>query len=78
LNAAPGPASAHDGDDLSGHQLALRGERVWQRVTSALCRHAMAHCEDNQSLAAALLGICRHSLRPQLANLGLIIRGRRP
>ncbi len=32
----------------------------------------MAHCDDNQSQAAALLGISRHTLRTQLANLGLI------
>jgi DNA-binding FadR family transcriptional regulator len=38
----------------------------------------MAHCDDNQSQAAALLGISRHTLRTQLANLGLIKSRRRP
>ncbi|MFK9883074.1 helix-turn-helix domain-containing protein, partial [Klebsiella pneumoniae] len=37
-----------------------------------------AHCDDNQSQAAALLGISRHTLRTQLANLGLIKSRRRP
>ncbi len=72
LNDAPGPASDDELDDFIRHQLALPGEPLWQRVTSALIRHAMAHCDDNQSQAAALLGISRHTLRTQLANLGLI------
>ncbi|HED9536802.1 TPA: sigma-54-dependent Fis family transcriptional regulator, partial [Klebsiella pneumoniae] len=67
LNDAPGPASDHELDDFIRHQLALPGEPLWQRVTSALIRHAMAHCDDNQSQAAALLGISRHTLRTQLA-----------
>jgi hypothetical protein len=37
----------------------------------------MAHCDDNQSQAAALLGISRHTLRTQLANIGLIKSRRR-
>ncbi|EPR8546240.1 aliphatic sulfonate ABC transporter substrate-binding protein [Klebsiella pneumoniae] len=78
LNDAPGPASDHKLDDFIRHQLALPGEPLWQRVTSALIRHAMAHCDDNQSQAAALLGISRHTLRTQLANLGLIKSRRRP
>ena len=78
LNDAPGPASDHELDDFIRHQLALPGEPLWQRVTSALIRHAMAHCDDNQSQAAALLGISRHTLRTQLANLGLIKSRRRP
>ena len=78
LNDAPGPASDHELDDCIRHQLALPGEPLWQRVTSALIRHAMAHCDDNQSQAAALLGISRHTLRTQLANLGLIKSRRRP
>ncbi|HCC6796547.1 TPA: sigma-54-dependent Fis family transcriptional regulator [Klebsiella pneumoniae] len=78
LNDAPGPASDHELDDFIRHQLALPGEPLWQRVTSALIRHAMAHCDDNRSQAAALLGISRHTLRTQLANLGLIKSRRRP
>lgn len=78
LNDAPGPASDHELDDFIRHQLALPGEPLWQRVTSALIRHAMAHCDVNQSQAAALLGISRHTLRTQLANLGLIKSRRRP
>ncbi len=73
-----GRASDHELDDFIRHQLALPGEPLWQRVTSALIRHAMAHCDDNQSQAAELLGISRHTLRTQLANLGLIKSRRRP
>lgn len=54
LNDAPGPASDHELDDFIRHQLALPGEPLWQRVTSALIRHAMAHCDDNQSRGRAV------------------------
>ncbi len=56
LNDAPGPASDHELDDFIRHQLALPGEPLWQRVTSALIRHAMAHCDDNQSQAPRCWG----------------------
>lgn len=61
-----------DLDDFIARQLTQPGDGLWQRVTGALVRGAMAHCEDNQSQAAALLGISRHSLRTQLANIGVI------
>jgi DNA-binding NtrC family response regulator len=35
LNDAPAPASDHELDDFIRHQLALPGEPLWQRVTSA-------------------------------------------
>ncbi|EOF4703238.1 aliphatic sulfonate ABC transporter substrate-binding protein [Klebsiella oxytoca] len=76
LSSALPAASDNELDDLIHHQLSLPGEPLWERVTGALIRGAMAHCDDNQSQAAALLGISRHTLRTQLANFGMI-KGRR-
>lgn len=78
LRLAPGgePPVAGGGDsgldEFISRQLAQPGEALWQRVTGALIRGAMAHCDNNQSQAAALLGISRHSLRTQLAHMGEI------
>lgn len=76
LSSALPAASDNELDDFIHHQLSLPGEPLWERVTGALIRGAMAHCDDNQSQAAALLGISRHTLRTQLANFGMI-KGRR-
>ncbi|WEJ87289.1 MAG: sigma-54-dependent Fis family transcriptional regulator [Klebsiella huaxiensis] len=76
LSSALPAASDNELDDFIHHQLSLPGEPLWERVTGALIRGAMTHCDDNQSQAAALLGISRHTLRTQLANFGMI-KGRR-
>ncbi|PHH46015.1 sigma-54-dependent Fis family transcriptional regulator [Pluralibacter gergoviae] len=77
LPSASGDGSGDDDlDDFIAGQLTQPGDGLWQRVTGALVRGAMAHCDNNQSQAAALLGISRHSLRTQLANIG-VIKGRR-
>ena len=77
LNNAPSAVGDNELDDFIRGQLSLPGEPLWERVTGALIRGAMAHSDDNQSQAAALLGISRHALRTQLANLGIIKSRRR-
>ena len=55
-----------------------RGEPdIYQRVNDTLVRQALLQSENNQSQAAALLGISRHTLRTHLARLG-VIKARRP
>ena len=49
---------------------------LYQQVTDTLVRQALTLAENNQSQAAALLGISRHTLRTHLARLG-VIRPRR-
>ena len=77
LNNEPSAAGDNELDDFIRRQLSLPGEPLWERVTGALIRGAMAHSDDNQSQAAALLGISRHTLRTQLANFGIIKSRRR-
>ncbi|MEB7549904.1 sigma-54-dependent Fis family transcriptional regulator [Klebsiella grimontii] len=77
LNNEPSAVGDNELDDFIRRQLSLPGEPLWERVTGALIRGAMAHSDDNQSQAAALLGISRHALRTQLANLGIIKSRRR-
>ena len=77
LHAAPLTATDIELDDFIHQQLAQPGDALWERMTGALIRGAMAHCDDNQSQAAALLGISRHTLRTQLANIGMIKSRRR-
>jgi len=72
LNETSLPATDNELDSFIHHQFGHPGEPLWERVTGALIRNAMAYCDDNQSQAAALLGISRHTLRTQLANLGVI------
>lgn len=75
---APAAAASSELETFIQHQLDKPEEDLWQKVTGALVRGAMAHCQDNQSQAAAMLGISRHSLRTQLANLGVIKSRRQP
>ncbi|HEY4467438.1 MAG TPA: sigma-54-dependent Fis family transcriptional regulator [Klebsiella sp.] len=77
LNNEPSAISDNELDDFIRRQLSLPGEPLWERVTGALIRSAMAYSDDNQSQAATLLGISRHTLRTQLANLGIIKSRRR-
>jgi DNA-binding protein Fis len=77
LHDTPATATDNELDSFIYQQLNQPGEALWERITGALIRGAMAHCDDNQSQAAALLGISRHTLRTQLANIGLIKSRRR-
>lgn len=51
---------------------------LYQQVTDTLVRQALTLAENNQSQAAALLGISRHTLRTHLARLGVIRPRRMP
>ena len=77
LHDTPATATDNELDSFIYQQINQPGEALWERITGALIRGAMAHCDDNQSQAAALLGISRHTLRTQLANIGLIKSRRR-
>lgn len=77
LYDTPTTTTDNELDSFIYQQLNQPGEALWERITGALIRGAMAHCDDNQSQAAALLGISRHTLRTQLANIGLIKSRRR-
>lgn len=59
-------------------QLDVHGGQLYDRVVNAMIQTAMAQSDNNQSQAAALLGISRHSLRTQLAHLGVIKSRRKP
>jgi DNA-binding NtrC family response regulator len=63
LHDTPATATDNELDSFIYQQLNQPGEALWERITGALIRGAMAHCDDNQSQAAALLGISRHTLR---------------
>ncbi|WP_029685963.1 aliphatic sulfonate ABC transporter substrate-binding protein [Tatumella saanichensis] len=51
---------------------------LYQQVTDTLVRQALTLAGNNQSQAAALLGISRHTLRTHLARLGVIRPRRNP
>ena len=75
------PAEEREGDTLAEfmhQQLSLHGGQLYDRVMEAMIQTAMLHSNNNQSQAAALLGISRHSLRTQLAHLGVIKSRRKP
>lgn len=76
------PAGQCEDHTALGQQVAAylqRGEPdIYQRVTDTLVRQALLQCENNQSRAAALLGISRHTLRTHLARLGVIKARRVP
>lgn len=69
------PTSDSPEDDLLAfmrQQLSVHGGQLYDRVMNAMIQTAMAQSDNNQSQAASLLGISRHSLRTQLAHLGVI------
>ncbi|MFB5172565.1 sigma-54-dependent Fis family transcriptional regulator [Erwinia amylovora] len=70
----PLPASDPALDAFIQQQLLGDGDRLYQRVLSALVRNAFEISGGNQLQAAALLGISRHTLRTHLGHLGLIKR----
>lgn len=63
-------------DSFLQQQLTHHPQQLFDRVISSLISNALTITEQNQTQAAALLGISRHTLRTHLANQGMI-KGRR-
>ncbi|CAH6635942.1 sigma-54-dependent Fis family transcriptional regulator [Pseudocitrobacter vendiensis] len=81
FTSAPARIDEQEEDTLAAfmrQQLALHGGQLYDRVMNAMIQTAMAQSDNNQSQAAALLGISRHALRTQLAHLGVIKSRRKP
>lgn len=63
-------------DSFLRQQLSDHPHQLFDRVVTSLINNALAFTEQNQTQAAALLGISRHTLRTHMANQG-VIKGRR-
>ncbi|MBK0090039.1 sigma-54-dependent Fis family transcriptional regulator [Erwinia sp. S59] len=63
-------------DNFLRQQLSTKPNQLFDRVIASLITHALEFTEHNQTQAAALLGISRHTLRTHLAHQGMI-KGRR-
>ncbi|MDY0926946.1 sigma-54-dependent Fis family transcriptional regulator [Enterobacter sp. CFBP8995] len=63
-------------DSFLQQQLTSQPQQLFDRVISSLINNALTMTDQNQTQAAALLGISRHTLRTHLANQGMI-KGRR-
>lgn len=75
------PSSIEESDELTGfmrRQLLTHSGALYDRLLRAMIQTAMSHSDNNQSQAASLLGISRHTLRTQLAHLGVIKQRRKP
>jgi Fis family transcriptional regulator len=58
--------------DLDGESVTGVYELVVKTVEKPVLEVVMKHCGDNQSQAAAILGINRNTLRKKLADHGLL------
>ncbi|WP_345830304.1 sigma-54-dependent Fis family transcriptional regulator (plasmid) [Pantoea sp. BRR-3P] len=63
-------------DSFLQQQLISQPQQLFDRVINSLISNALEMTDQNQTQAAALLGISRHTLRTHLANQGMI-KGRR-
>lgn len=63
-------------DSFLRQQLSSEPHQLFDRVVASLINNALELTDQNQTQAAALLGISRHTLRTQLAHQGMI-KGRR-
>jgi aliphatic sulfonates family ABC transporter substrate-binding protein len=63
-------------DNFLRQHLANEPHKLFDRVIDSLINNALALSDNNQTQAATLLGISRHTLRTHLANQG-VIKGRR-
>ncbi|EPK7359667.1 aliphatic sulfonate ABC transporter substrate-binding protein [Kluyvera ascorbata] len=69
-----------DSDELTRfmrNQLLTHSGALYDRLLRAMIQTAMSQSDNNQSRAASLLGISRHTLRTQLAHLGVIKQRRK-
>ncbi len=63
-------------DSFLRQQLSSEPHQLFDRVVASMINNALELTDQNQTQAAALLGISRHTLRTQLAHQGMI-KGRR-
>lgn len=63
-------------DSFLRQSLTTEPHQLFDRVVQSLIKNALELSDNNQTQAAALLGISRHTLRTHLANQG-VIKGRR-
>ena len=63
-------------DNFLRQQLSTKPTQLFDRVIASLINNALDFTDQNQTQAAALLGISRHTLRTHLAHQGMI-KGRR-
>lgn len=63
-------------DSFLRQYLATESNQLFDRVVQSLINNALALSDNNQTQAATLLGISRHTLRTHLVNQGAI-KGRR-
>lgn len=81
-SAASSPQPAQEEcDELTAfmhRQLQTHSGALYDRMLRAMIHTAMSQSDNNQSQAASLLGMSRHTLRTQLAHLGVIKQRRKP
>ncbi|WP_393947168.1 aliphatic sulfonate ABC transporter substrate-binding protein [Kluyvera intermedia] len=73
-------SSIDEGDELASfmrRQIQIHSGALYDRLLRTMIHTAMSHSDNNQSQAASLLGISRHTLRTQLAHLGVIKQRRK-
>ena len=78
--SSPQPAQ-EESDELTAfmhRQLQVHSGALYDRMLRAMIHTAMSQSDNNQSQAASLLGMSRHTLRTQLAHLGVIKQRRKP
>lgn len=78
--SAPQPAQ-EESEELTAfmrRQLQTHSGALYDRMLRAMIQTAMSQSDNNQSQAASLLGMSRHTLRTQLAHLGVIKQRRKP
>lgn len=75
------PSTLDDTDELTSfirRQMLTHSGALYDRLLRTMIHTAMSQSDNNQSQAASLLGISRHTLRTQLAHLGVIKQRRKP
>ncbi len=72
------PAQHDELGEFMRRQLLAHSGALYNRMLRAMIQAAMSQSQNNQSQAAQLLGVSRHTLRTQLAHLGVIKQRRKP
>ena len=71
------PAQHDELGEFMRRQLLAHSGALYDRMLRAMIQAAMSQSQNNQSQAAQLLGVSRHTLRTQLAHLGVIKQRRK-